>query len=349
MKVFFISETHRADAQTWLRGLKEFGNCEIETWEIIPRPGPFSRLWRMKDWLFACLFLGKRIRNSGADILLSERVTSYGFIGACTGFHPFVVAQQGVTDVWPPNSVSTPFKAFLARYALKKADLIQSWGTVMVPAMLEHGADPAKIKVLAKGIDLDLFSFDMADKQWDKIRGIVTRSLTPDYHHDVIIKAARILKDRNIPAEIKIIGDGRLMAELKQLAIDLDVNDIIAWVGRIPNTALPSYLNAANMYISVPITEGVSASLFEAMGSGAFPVVTDLPGTAAWIKPGQNGCLVPINDATALAESMIKAWNDKSLMRQAILSNRKFAEEHADFKKNLPVFIGWYKKLIFDT
>src|ERR1017187_5601039 len=132
MKVFFLSETNRADAQTWLKGLKEFGDCEIETWEIIPRKGHLSRLWRIKDWLFACLFLGKKIRKSGADILLAERVTSYGFIGACSGFHPFVAAQQGVTDVWPPKAITTPFKTFLARYTFKKADLIQAWGTVMV-------------------------------------------------------------------------------------------------------------------------------------------------------------------------------------------------------------------------
>ncbi len=116
MKVFFISETYRADAQTWLRGLKEFGNCEIETWEIIPKKGPLSRIWRIWDWINACLFVGRKIRKSGADILLSERITSYGFIGAMTGFHPFVAAQQGVTDVWPPKSLSTPFKAFIARY-----------------------------------------------------------------------------------------------------------------------------------------------------------------------------------------------------------------------------------------
>src|SRR6185437_6016853 len=104
MKVFFISETYRADAQTWIRGLKEFGQCEVETWELKKRTGPFARLLRMIDWFNACLFLGRKVKNSGADILLSERITSYGFLAACTGFHPFVVAQQGITDVWPPDS-----------------------------------------------------------------------------------------------------------------------------------------------------------------------------------------------------------------------------------------------------
>ena len=277
---------------------------------------------------------------------MAERVTSYGFIGACSGFHPFVAAQQGVTDVWPPKAITTPFKTFLARYTFKKADLIQAWGTVMVPTMLKLGADPHKIKVMAKGIDVNRFNFNIADKKWDKIRAVVTRSLTPDYNHAVIIKAARILKDKNIPVEIKIVGDGRLLNELKELCNNLDVNDNISWEGRIPNDKLPAYLTEANMYISVPITDGVSASLFEAMASGAFPVVTDLPGTQAWIETGKNGYLVPVNDPGSLASFIIKAWQDQSFIKDAILNNRKLVEDKADYNKNLPVFIEWYKDLI---
>jgi len=346
MKVFFIGETYRADAQTWLRGLKEFGKCEIETWEIIARPGPFSRVWRMLDTLKAIFTLGKKIKESGADILLSERITSYGFIAACTGFHPFVVAQQGITDVWPQKSFSTPFKSALAKFAFKKADLIQAWGEAMVPAMLSLGADPTKIKVLAKGIDLEAFSYNTEIKDWGKIKGVVTRSLTSDYNHHIIIKAARILKDQNVPVEINIIGDGPLMNDLKQLATELDINDIITWTGRIPNHKLPSYLIASNMYLSVPVTEGVSASLFEAMGAGAFPIVTDLPGTRAWINNEKNGFLVPVNNPESLAKTMIKAWWNKDLMKQALLFNRRLVEDKADFKKNIPTMLEWYNALI---
>ena len=346
MKVFFISETYRADAQTWIKGLKEFGDCEVETWEIVPRSGPFSRIFRIMDWLKACFLLGRKIRKSGADILLAERVTSYGFIGACSGFHPFVVAQQGITDVWPPDSVTAPFKIMLAKYALKKADLIQAWGEAMVPAMLRHGANPEKIKVMAKGVDLDRFNFKLEDKKWDIIRAVVTRSLTPDYKHDVIIKADRILKIKKISAEIKIIGDGFLMDKLKSLSKELDVEDIISFTGRIQNEELAPYLAAANIYISTPISEGVSSSLFEAMGSGAFPIVTNLPGTSAWITDGVNGLLVAQNDPEALAHAIVHAWNDKELIQKAILSNRDLVKEYADYKRNMPIFLEWYKELI---
>jgi glycosyltransferase involved in cell wall biosynthesis len=346
MKVFFIGEIGHPNSETWLRWLREYGNCEIETWSLNRKRKIFPRFFRILDWLDACLFLGKKIKKSNPDLLICERVTSSGFIGACSGFHPFVVSQQGITEVWPQNSFSTPFKSFLAKYTFKKADMIHAWGSVMVPAMLELGAVESKIKVRPKGIDLNLFAFRPGDKSQEKIKAIVTRSLTTDYHHDVIIKAARLLKDKNIPVEITIIGDGFLKEELMKMASELDVNDIITWKGRILNKVLPGYLSEANLYLSVPSTEGVSGSLFEAMATGAFPIVTDLPGTKPWIIHGENGYLIPVNDPEALAEHILKAWNDKNFIKEAILKNRQIVEEKADFEKNMPVFLNWYSELV---
>ena len=133
---------------------------------------------------------------------------------------------------------------------------------------------------------------------------------------------------------------------LKSLVKEFDLEDTVTFTGRIQNDNLQYYLAEANMYLSVPVTEGVSSSLFEAMGSGAFPIVTDLPGTNVWIRSGMNGFLVPQNDPESLAESIIKAWNDKQLIHKALVYNRKLVEEKADYKKNMPQFIEWYKELI---
>ena len=33
-KILFLGESYRADAITWINGLKEFGDFEIITWEL---------------------------------------------------------------------------------------------------------------------------------------------------------------------------------------------------------------------------------------------------------------------------------------------------------------------------
>jgi glycosyltransferase involved in cell wall biosynthesis len=68
----------------------------------------------------------------------------------------------------------------------------------------------------------------------------------------------------------------------KELTIKLNIERKV-FHGRIPNTELPELLRASNFYISMPITEGVSASLFEAMASNCYPIVTNIAGNQSWI------------------------------------------------------------------
>jgi glycosyltransferase involved in cell wall biosynthesis len=62
-------------------------------------------------------------------------------------------------------------------------------------------------------------------------------------------------------------------------------------------------------------TEGVSASLFEAMACHTYPIVTDIAGNQSWIKHRENGQLVTINDYKMLAEEIIWA-NDNNIYRE---------------------------------
>jgi glycosyltransferase involved in cell wall biosynthesis len=100
------------------------------------------------------------------------------------------------------------------------------------------------------------------------------------------------------------------------------------------------------MYISTPISEGVSASLFEAMAAGSFPVCTDLPGVRAWIESGKNGYLVPVDDHEALANAIMDAWNNKELMKQALKENKAVIDDKATFQKNMPMIVSMYEHLI---
>jgi glycosyltransferase involved in cell wall biosynthesis len=348
-KVLFLGEADRADAQTWIKGLRQYGGFDVVTWELPTRHSKGGRFLRMMDWLNACFFLRKKIKLEEIDLVAAYRVTSYGFIGAMLGKRPLVIAQQGITDVWPLNGLSTPFKAMLGRFALKKADLIHAWGEVMVPAMLELGADQRKILVAPKGIDNTLFYFDPASKPehgTNRPAAIVTRSLAPDYRHSVILKALKRLKDRDFDLETTIVGDGSMRQQLEAQTISLGLQEQVRWTGRIPNDDLPDLLRRSNLYISVPITEGVSASLLEAMACGCFPIVTDLPGNRAWITHGENGFLVPVDDEEALASYIIRALEGKELVSRAIEKNLALLKDKATFQNNFPVFAQKYRGLI---
>lgn len=278
-------------------------------------------------------------------MVIAERTTSYGFLAALSGVKPIAIAQQGRTDLWPENSPFLPFKKALQNYAFKKATLIHAWGPVMAISMAKANVDMDKVLVLPKGIDLTKFE-NRNTASPDPISAIVTRSLMPEYRHDIILKAFGILHDNGIDFKLTIVGDGTQLAILKNLAQKLNIENKVLFTGRIPNTELPKLLQASSFYMSMPITEGVSASLFEAMASNCYPIVTDIPGNQSWIQHRKNGQLIALDDAKMLAKELVWSFENSAHRDEAILFNRKLVENNADYKINMKIIANKYHELI---
>ena len=345
-KILFLGEFDRADAITWMNGLREFGDFEIITWELkTPSNCIHNRILRIFEFELAIFKIRKIIKNQKPDMVIAERTTSYGFLAALSGVKPVAIAQQGKTDLWPEKSISLPLKKLIQNYAFKKADLIHAWGPVMTISMLEASVDMNKVLVLPKGIDLQKFG-NNNNANPEKICAIVTRSLLPEYRHDIILKSFAILNQKGIDFVLTIIGDGTQLSNLKNLAKKLNIENKVNFTGRIPNSELPKLLQQSNIYISMPITEGVSASLFEAMATNCYPIVTHITGNQSWIKHRENGQLVTVDDYKMLAEELIWAFENNKHRNEAVLKNRIFVEKNADYNINMKIIANKYHELI---
>ena len=348
-KILFLGESYRADALTWIKGLEEFGDFDIIKWELkTPSDTLYNRIKRITEFSLAYSKIKKIISLHQPDMVIAERTTSYGFLAALSGVKPLAIAQQGETDLWPQSSLLLPLKKAIQHYAFKKATLIHAWGPVMTVAMKEANVEMKKVLVLPKGIDLQKFK-NKNSASPDKIEAIVTRSLLPEYRHDIILKSFSILHNKGIDFSLTIVGDGSQLQQLKKLAKQLKIDKKVFFTGRIPNPELPSLLQKANFYISMPTTEGVSASLFEAMASNCYPLVTAIPGNEWWITHRKNGQLVAIDDDKMLAEELIWSFKNNNYREQAVISNRKLVEDKADYKINMKLIASTYHELINNT
>ena len=329
-----------------MNGLKEFGDFEIITWELqIPNNSFLNRMLRTVEFSFAPIAIRKIICQHKPDMIIAERTTSYGFLAALLGLKPAAIAQQGRTDLWPEDSITIPFKKLLQNYAFKNATLIHAWGPVMAESMAKAKVDLSKVLILPKGIDLGKFE-NKNNSNSNKIQAIVTRSLLPEYRHDVILKAFGILHQKGIDFSLTIIGNGKQLDSLKTLAKELNIENKVIFTGRIPNTELPKLLQESNIYISMPITEGVSASLFEAMACGCYPIVSDIPGNKSWIRHRENGQLITVDDIEMLANEIIWAFENRTIRNLAVTNNREFIEKHVNYKTNMKIIADKYHELI---
>ena len=79
--------------------------------------------------------------------------------------------------------------------------------------------------------------------------------------------------------------------------------------------------------------EGTPRTVLEAMAMGRAVITTDAPGCRETVVDGDNGFLVPIKDADALAQAMLRFIEQPGLIAQMGQRSRVIAEEKYDVHK----------------
>lgn len=298
------------------------------------------------EWFLAIVTLKRFVNKINPDVLIGYRLTSYGFLAAIIGFKPLVLAAQGETDVWPPGRWTTRIKERLARYAVKRADLIHAWANHMAHSIYELDAAKEKVFILPRGIDISKFSFPFIPVEHSTMTLAVTRGLAPEYHHISIFKATKILLQMGIPVTVSVAGEGSYKPELERSVSELGLQDAVKFLGRLSNDQLRDLLKGSMVYVSMPDTEGVSASLLEAMACYCIPVVSDLPANRFWIQNSSNGFLVPVSDHKALANTLSDIWQNRHQFENLLKSNRSIVEKNASMEANTRIFVEKYKNIV---
>jgi glycosyltransferase involved in cell wall biosynthesis len=344
MKILFLGETYRADAQTWIKGIENISGFPIDTLEIKTINNRIFRVFQSINFILKLLYL--RIMGRKYDIVLAERAASYGFFSLFIKAKIKAIAQQGITDAYPETGFSHFFKKILQTIVYINADIIHAWGKAMNIAQIESNAHPKKIITLPKGLDLSKLNYTKFEPNLSILRIIVTRSLESIYNHDIIIKAIKVLTTNNIPVELNIIGNGSLFTKLNDLTKELEIADKVYFLGLIPNLQLEEYLRNCPLYVSIPVSEGVSSSLQEAMAVGCFPIVSNIPGNQAFITPFKNGLLVSHDNEKELSEAIEYYYKNQFIHSTAAELNREWINKNANRENNMHYFFNRYKEVI---
>ncbi len=147
---------------------------------------------------------------------------------------------------------------------------------------------------------------------------VMVARLSKTKDQPTLFEALEIIRTKQ-PARLMIIGDGSERQKLENLVSQLGLSGSIALLGYQDNPY--RYMKRASVFVLSSLQEGFGNVIVEAMACGAPVVATDCPsGPAEIIQEGQNGLLVPAQNAKALAAAIIKILNDPALAR-------KFSEE----------------------
>jgi glycosyltransferase involved in cell wall biosynthesis len=128
--------------------------------------------------------------------------------------------------------------------------------------------------------------------------------LTRAKDYPCLLRAFSLLRERR-RARLLILGEGEERPKLESLVRELGLQGQVALPGFVQNPY--SYMSRAAVFALSSAWEGLSCVLIEAMACGCPVVSTDCQsGPAEILENGRYGPLVPVGDASALAEAIEK-------------------------------------------
>ena len=100
---------------------------------------------------------------------------------------------------------------------------------------------------------------------------------------------------------------------------------------------------SARIVVGASLSDGLPATVKEAICTGAFPVQTDTSCAGEWLKDGISVLLVPPNDSEALGVAILQALTDDDLVDTAAKVNQNIARTRMDLLSLKQQFIKIYK------
>lgn len=191
------------------------------------------------------------------------------------------------------------------------------------------------VRYLPNGVDLARFA--PAAPVGDLVLGTVG-GLRPEKDHATLLAALARL-DAGVQAIV--VGGGALAEPLRDAARQLGVAGRVQWVGPVTDTA-PWYGRFAVFVLSSK-TEQMPIALLEAMACGLPVVATDVGDVREMLGPASAACVVPPEDAAALATALQRVLADAALRQRLGAENRRLAEARYEAATCLQRFVALYE------
>ncbi len=211
---------------------------------------------------------------------------------------------------------------------------------------LAPNVDPAKLHVVANGIDVEHFSPHFHDPH-KPFRFAGTGRLVEIKGFHVLVEAAGKLATKRRDFVVQIVGEGPLRESLEKRIAELNIGDVFQLLGKKDASFLQEWLPEQDCSILPCVIakdgnrDGMPMSLREGMACGLPALSTNILGLHEAVSPG-TGLLVNADDPDALAAGMEQLMDlpveDYRAMARAA---RQKAEQEFSLMHEVSQIAGW--------
>jgi len=281
----------------------------------------------------------------------------YGSIAArLAGVPARVNAVAGMGYVFTSNAlralVLRPVVRRLFRYALDGDGarlILQNPDDVAMfsRARLVH-ADKVRL-IPGSGVDCSRFTPVNGHRSTERFRVVLPARLLWDKGLAEYVQASRLLRARGIPVDFLLAGEpdpGNPAAVAEHIVRGWVDEGLVQWLGHVKD--MPGLFHSVDAVVLPSYREGLPKGLIEAAACALPLITTDVPGCREVVSHREDGLLVPVKDAQALAEAIATLQADPALCRRLGIAARQKALSRFDERSVIERTLGVYRELVPD-
>jgi glycosyltransferase involved in cell wall biosynthesis len=214
---------------------------------------------------------------------------------------------------------------FFEKIFVKKADLILTYSNFMKESIKKHVSNKT-IEVLPLGIYSDLCpklekKFNLNKKNLD----VLFFGRLENYKGiDTLVKAYGILKKENLKIKLTIAGRGKIDKDLENKINELGIVFKNYWIS---NEELCELIKECDILVAPYKKASQSGIVSTALAYGIPIIATNVGSFNEYVKSGENGFLIEVNDYLDLAKKIKIFYQDRNLIL-------KMAEKSKEIGKN---------------
>lgn len=316
----------------------------IEFWPIDEFKGP-------KEYLVKFIKIKKKTKQyfDGCDcgIFRIPSTVGYQFLHAFqrTG-KPYSI--EVVVDPWDfaaPGTLKTPLRPIIRHYWTNslKQDCLKANGVSYVTkyALQErypssakiHGEDEQHFEEYYSSVNIPESYFG-GPKDYQNVNHPVKIVHVTNFignhvkGHEELIEAVSKLKKKGIDVEVDFVGEGTLIEEFKQYAIDHGVEEQIHFVGKIATPQeVRKKLQESDAFVFPSHAEGLPRVLIEAMAVGLPAISTNVNGIPELLS---KEFLVEVGNVDELARKIETIVTNPEVYNKASKDNLNRAREYSE-------------------
>ncbi len=145
----------------------------------------------------------------------------------------------------------------------------------------------------------------------DELLFLTVANLRPEKGYDVLLEAAKVIADRDLPIRIAAVGRGPLSDALHARHAEMGLGDRFQFLGQRDDVL--RLLAGADAFVLASRHEGLPVALMEATSVGLPIVASRVGGIPQVLQDEVDALLVPPGDPGVLAQAMTRLASDPEL------------------------------------